>query len=617
MVEILLSQSADSSHTTDLLAPGEEIAIVDDSPEIVLILSQYLKRHGFSVVHAGSAHEFFTLLEQRKIALVLLDIGLPDRNGNDILRDFVPRHPDLGVIMVTGTTDLQIALDCLRQGADDFLTKPVNAHQLGYVVDNTLKKRRLAINSRLFQQEMTKTNARMRFLHHLNLKMNTAYLNTVELEGILKAILVGITAEDGLRFNRAFLALYNAGDTLLQGRMAIGPASREEAGRVWAEIREKGLQLDDILETIQGKNLVDEDAGVNRIIRSLQVSTNEEDHVLIHASRSKVPIQVVDGWAEGCRVPPELLATLSERSFAVVPLYSPDRPLGVMLVDNFVTGNPISEDDIGGLQIFASQASLAIEHSHLYAAMAEQIAALEMVTQELEKSKDLLVIAERASAVGEMAAQLLHSIRNPLTSIGTVSRLLQRKNPDPALSPFLEIITREANKIEESLEDLFSFVDDRELTLVKQPLFPLLRRSLMVFYTAMKKNGIDYILACEGPGPTLAIDEIKIRQVFLHLIKNSIEAMVGGGQLRIEGVEDADWVTIRLIDSGPGIPAETLPLVKNPYFTTKTYGNGLGLALVDQIVAAHGGRFTIQDGPQGGTLAEVILPRKPLPSTPA
>ena len=179
MVEILLSYYADSSlSVTELLLPGEVIAVVDDSPEIVMLLSHYLAHQGFTVVSAGSASGFTQLMATENIALVLLDIGLPDQNGNEILKDVVPNYPDLGIIMVTGTTDIDVALNCLRQGADDYLPKPISVNQLNYTVQNTLKKRRLAINNRLFQQELVNTNARMRFLHHLTLKMNTAYLNT-------------------------------------------------------------------------------------------------------------------------------------------------------------------------------------------------------------------------------------------------------------------------------------------------------------------------------------------------------------------------------------------------------------------------------------------------------
>ena len=252
MVEIFLPQySVSSLSVAELLAPGEVVAVVDDSPEVVLLLSHYLTTQGFTVVSAGTAGNFYQLMATENIALVLLDIGLPDQNGVEILKDIAPSYPDLGIIMVTGTTDITVALECLRQGADDYLTKPIGVNQLSYTVQNTLQKRRLAINNRLFQQELEKTNARMRFLHHLTLKMNTAYLNTVELQGILQAILVGITSNDGLRFNRAFLAMYSKDGNYLEGKLAIGPASREHAGQVWDSIREKGLQLDDILNTIQ------------------------------------------------------------------------------------------------------------------------------------------------------------------------------------------------------------------------------------------------------------------------------------------------------------------------------------------------------------------------------
>lgn len=611
MVEILLSQhSVSSLPTSELLGPEEVVAVVDDSPEIVLLLSHYLGNQGFPVVRAGNAQEFYQLLTTRKIALVLLDIELPDQNGNEILKDIVPTHPDLGIIMVTGTTDIQVALNCLRQGADDYLTKPVNIKQFIHTVQSTLQKRRLAINSLVFQQELEKTNTKMRFLHHLNLKMNTAYLNTVELRGILQAILVGITSEDGLRFNRAFLALFNTSNGFLEGKLALGPSSREEAGRVWSSIKEKGLQLEDILEDIQDKS-INEDVAVNLIIKTLRVSPEDHDHVLIHASRTNESIHVQEGKADRCKVPEDLIRTLGESSFVVVPLYAPGKALGVMIVDNNITGAPISEEDISGLEIFASQASLAIEHSRLYEAMAEKIAALEIVTQELEKSKDLLIEAERTAVIGHMSAQLLHAIRNPLTSIGGTSRLLAKKVTDHYVTTFLNIITQEANKIEDILEDLFSFVEEKEFTFENRPIFSIIRKSMMIFYMAMKQKKIEYSLDLEGVGPSLFVDENKIRQVFLHLCKNSIEAMPNGGSLRITAKEDDAMVTILVIDSGPGIPAEALPHVKDPFFTTKTYGNGLGLALVEQIVQGHGGRFTIQDGTAGGTVATVSLPKTP------
>lgn len=609
MVELLLPKLSLSSpaSTEELLASDEVVAVVDDSPEIVLLLSQYLQNRGFQSVAAGNVLGLYQLLNSCKVALVLLDIGLPDQSGTDVLKELSVKYPELGIIMVTGTIDIDIALDCLRHGADDYLTKPVNISHFTHTVEITLKKRRLALNNLRFQQELQKANNRMRFLHHLNLKMNTAYLNTVELQGILQAILVGITSDDGLRFNRAFLALFNEGETVLQGQMAIGPYTKEEASQVWQSIKEKGLQLDDILDAIQDKT-IQSDIGVNTMIQTLAISTSDTQHVLIHAAYSRKSIMVTQGQAEGCTVPFELLTTLGESSFAVVPLFSPEKSLGVIIVDNFVTGSPITEEDISGLEIFASQASLAIEHSHLYEAMARQIAALETVTEELEKSKNLLVAAERTSAIGDVSAQLLHSIRNPLTSIGGTSRLLQKKMTDPGLSNFLQIITDEASKIETLLEDLFSFVEDDDITLAPHDVYALLRKSVMIFYPTMKSHKILYEFSLEGESAILQLDEKKIRQVFVHLIRNAIEAMSGGGKLLLSGKQLGTSVSITISDTGKGIPDAILPLVTNPFYTTKMYGNGMGLAIVEQIVSAHGGQLQLINASGSGTQATITLP---------
>ncbi|MDR3631525.1 MAG: response regulator [Desulfocapsaceae bacterium] len=582
----------------------EFIAIVDDSQEIAIILEHYLIRQGYSVCKAGNAQELSHLLTSRKIALVLLDIGLPDKDGIEILADIAPRFPDLGIIMVTGTTDLQTALDCLRIGADDYLTKPVQLDAFTHTVKQTLKKRRLAIDNRVFHKELEATNFRTQFLHQLNMKMNTAYLSTIELDGILHAILVGITSEEGLRFNRAFLALFDDDHYTLQGKMAIGPSCREEAGRVWHDIKEKNLGLTEIISHIK-KDCIDSDVEVNRIARSLSIPSDDAHNILIRSCLERKSIAVENGMALGHPVSADLLGLLEEPNFIIVPLYSPSQSLGVIIADNFITDKPITAEEIQALEIFASQASLAIEHSHLYQDMTAKISELEMVTQELEKNKDLLVETERYSTLGYMSAQLVHAIRNPITSIGGTARLLTKRTNDPNILKFLRIMTQEAAKIEATLEDLFSFVEESSLQKSDQSLHLLLRKSVMIFYAAMKKAGIHYHLDLAASDPHIEIDIRKIRQVFLHLIRNAIEAMPDGGTLRVSTHEDEHAVVISIADSGRGIPDANLDRVADPFFTTKTYGTGMGLTLVEQIIKQHEASFSLKRHEDGGMIATI------------
>lgn len=591
----------------DQLLEGEEIIlIVDDYPDIVFLLQEFLQQHGFPTVTAGSADELRRVFQQTPVAMALLDIGLPDADGTELIPEIKAAHGDTSIIMLTAVTDLQTALECLRLGADDYLTKPVQFEPFLETLRKVLEKRRLMINNRRYQKQLEQANFRIQLLHELAMKMNSAYLSITVLDEILQAILVGITADEGLKFNRAFLALFDESGRVLEGRLAIGPGCREDAGRIWQEMRSTNLRFHDIIDSIKD-HCFQEDSEVNRIARALRVDADDSDHLLIQSAKERRTINVVNGQSDR-KVPLELIGLLEEDCFVVVPLYSPSRSLGVIIADQFVTGDRIDSELIHALESFASQASLAIEHCRLYTAMESKIHELETVTHELEKNKDLLVEAERYSAVGHMATQLAHNIRNPITSIGGTARLLARKTDDPEWLKFLNMMTREAAKIENTVEDLFSFVEQVVLEKEKLSLYPLINKSLMLYYNAMQKQGIKYQLIVPDNAPAVEVDPRLMRQVFVHLIRNAVEAMPDGGKLDIRVELALEQVRISLRDSGDGVAGPVLERAMDPFYTTKTFGAGIGLALVKRIVSDHDGVLEIRKLDTGGTEAIVTLP---------
>ena len=117
-----------------LLARDEVIAIVDDDVAIRAPLRIFLETHDLAVVEAGSAEELRTLFGTARIALILLDIGLPDTDGVTLLPEIVTAHPGTAIVMLTGMADLEVALDCIRKGADDYLSKPVQFKEILLVV---------------------------------------------------------------------------------------------------------------------------------------------------------------------------------------------------------------------------------------------------------------------------------------------------------------------------------------------------------------------------------------------------------------------------------------------------------------------------------------------------
>lgn len=588
-----------------LLHHDEVIIIVDDETAIREPLKIYFEHNGFAVAEAASGAELQQMMQIKNAALVLLDIGLPDRTGTSLLPEIKEKYPDSSIVMLSGQADIQVALEAMRSGADDYITKPVQFNEILLVVKKNLEKRRLILENRRYQEDLEQASFRIQLLHQLSLKMNSVYLNAGELDEILRAILVGITANEGLRFNRAFLALLDDKNEFLIGRMAIGPDCREEAGHIWSELREKNFNFLDIVRNL-GENCMHEDTSVNQIVRKLEIPVTETEHILIQAATKRIGFTVTGGISS-VHVPGELMSLLDEDTFVVVPLFAPGRSIGVIIADNYVTRKPIYQNHVDVLELFASQASLAIEQSRLYMVMQEKIGELETLTQELDQNKDLLIEAERYSALGQMAAQMVHIIRNPITSIGGVARILARKIGEEKWQKYLRVMVKETDRLEATLTELFDFVSQPQGEKHFANLYPLIKKTLILLQTSMVKQGITWELDLPEPDPKIYMDTKQIRRVFLNIIRNSIEAMPQGGSLKISARIDPVWAVVLIRDSGSGLSGGYADKVAEPFFTTKTYGTGMGLTLVDRFIKAHGGNFSL-NSLEHGLEVEIRLP---------
>jgi signal transduction histidine kinase len=306
----------------------------------------------------------------------------------------------------------------------------------------------------------------------------------------------------------------------------------------------------------------------------------------------------------------ELIELLSEDTFVVVPLFSPSKSLGVIIADHFVTHESITKEHVRSLEIFANQASLAIEHSRLYMEMENKISELQNVTHELEKNKDLLVESASYSALGQMSAQLVHVLRNPITSIGGAARILAKKITDEKSLEFVNMIVNETTRLESTLKDLFDFVRQMKVEKKCEPLYPLIKKTLLLLQPTLVRHGIHVDLEIPDPDPILEMDEQLMRKMMIHLTRNAIDAMPSGGNLMINVHQEDDWVVISFADTGVGIAEAIQKRATDPFFTTKTYGTGLGLTLVEKIVGIHGGKFSLDRNPQGGMEARISLPKK-------
>jgi PAS domain S-box-containing protein len=236
-------------------------------------------------------------------------------------------------------------------------------------------------------------------------------------------------------------------------------------------------------------------------------------------------------------------------------------------------------------------------------------------TQELQ-----LMQAEKMSSIGVLAAGVAHEINNPLNSVAGYAEALLRRfrdAPDLAVDPrledfqgYLNVIIREAYRCKGVIDGLLSFSRKSDGTISSVDVNELMKEvlELLRHKSRYDKVTIDFD-GCADP-PVVKGDAAALRQVFLNLVLNAVQAIDGPGLVAISTAVKGDEVVVRVRDTGSGIAPETLDQIWNPFFTTKSVGQGLGLGLAVSynIVKKHSGEVQVETEIGKGTLFSVRLP---------
>ena len=234
------------------------------------------------------------------------------------------------------------------------------------------------------------------------------------------------------------------------------------------------------------------------------------------------------------------------------------------------------------------------------------------IVRDLTETKALqerILRSERLAALGQFVAEITHEIKNPLMMIGGYARQLIQKTKDEQALSKLNIISEEVRRLEELLKELREYYLPRTLNLAEMDVLGLLQEvyDLAKEDCERKKIGADF----KRPGKSLLIkgDKDKLKQVFLNLVKNAIDAMEEGGRLVVAQTLAREQVEITIRDNGCGIPEENREEIFSPFFTTKRHGTGLGLNISKRIIEDHeGGSLTLTSEVGKGTTFKVTLP---------
>ncbi|MBW2142426.1 MAG: PAS domain S-box protein [Deltaproteobacteria bacterium] len=217
--------------------------------------------------------------------------------------------------------------------------------------------------------------------------------------------------------------------------------------------------------------------------------------------------------------------------------------------------------------------------------------------------------AEQLAALGQVVAEVTHEIKNPLMMIGGFARQLMKNTDKPVNLKKLGIITEEVRRLEELVKELNELYLPRELNLEEVEVNALINETCALAEESCKNKGLTVIKDLSPEAALVMADGSRLKQVFLNVIKNGIEAMDNKGTLSIKSQVLADEVVVSVADGGPGIPKEEIDKILTPFFTTKSHGTGLGLPVSKRIIEEHqGSSFTITSRQGQGTEVMITLP---------
>ncbi|MCC5912368.1 MAG: sensor histidine kinase [Clostridiaceae bacterium] len=215
---------------------------------------------------------------------------------------------------------------------------------------------------------------------------------------------------------------------------------------------------------------------------------------------------------------------------------------------------------------------------------------------------------ERLAAVGQLASGIAHEIRNPLGIIKTISQTMHHGLEEVELKEGLQIIEHEIDRANNVIKGLLDFSRSNKVKIENINLSELLKEIVMITKKFGQHNGVAITLVYNSCA-RIQGDTDKLKQAFINIILNGIQAMENGGELTILlDIEEHRWARISFSDKGKGIEASTLDKIFNPFFTTKDEGTGLGLSITHRIIEEHQGKIEVKSIVQEGTEVRILLP---------
>jgi len=436
-------------------------------------------------------------------------------------------------------------------------------------------------------------------------QVSEALTSAAELNDVLRIILTGVTANQGLGFNRAFLLLINEKKNILEGKIAIGPGSPDEAHEIWSNLAGRHRTLLELLDDYR-ESKRNSGSSVSSGIEEWKIPLDKANF-FVDALESGSGI-IVDHSDKLSLESVNILNYLQTESLAVVPIISKDRKLGIIVADNKITGKQITETRVELLQIFANNSATAIEHSRLYNKVLERARELEKINRQLADSQEQVIRAEKMSVIGELTSSIAHELRNPLMVIGGFANLMISSGDAGDNAEYLNIILSETQRSESVLHQVLDFsrasrTSNREIE------FNTLAKDAYDYFrskTKFKQNG--FSLSLSEKSTKVWGNPDQLLHVLLQFMHLTAEGMTDECKAKIATFQKDRTVRLTIEFTGSRQARDNAAKMYDRIFGSPNGTQRLSLIVAGETIKYHGGNYGVENSAGGGPTLYIELP---------
>lgn len=619
-----------------------KILVADDVMDNVTLLTRYLEYEGYEQIVAFDGVEALNKVRDEMPDLVLLDVNMPNKDGFTVLEEIRndPAVAHIPVIILTAArldpSDIQSGLNL---GADDYVTKPFDRHEL-------MARIRTKLRVKEAEDETRRRNRELNLLPEIGKQLsarldikelaNVLLKRTMETLGAIQGNMI-VLGENGVQENYQIVLSGGAQDLTLPEKL-VNHVQETRQGLVIEDAVNDPLWQADANMSIRSA-LVAPIFGRHSLLGLIILIHEQENyftsnHLLLLqaiAGQAAIAVENAQLYSKVMQEQKKLSAILHHASEAIMLFDEQARltllnPAGEQLFTDLEAKRqqPLPAghgyegfinllNDARSSQIAKSAEIVWPDHRTFTAFIAPiEDGGTVAILHDVSRFKDLDQVKN------EFIATASHDLKNPLTSIGGYTTLLEQAGSlNPNQKEFVKHIQQATKTMSELVQNMMSLVQlDLEATQTYEPVD--MKELLAEMATEFDLQAKEKLQTLDADYPSEPVyvrgDAFQLRQVFRNLISNAIKYTPQGGNIQLKAMQNNGQITIHVKDNGYGIPAADLPFIFNRFYRVRSgkaseiEGNGLGLAIVKAIVAEHNGAVNVESEMGKGTCFSVLLP---------